>query len=178
MKKKNIKRPKVINLFAGPGTGKSGLTGELFGKLKSEGINAEIVLEYAKDQVWQKGYRVLDNQIYVFAKQFHRMWRCEDQVDVIITDAPLLHSIIYAQGETKTFEKLVKEKFNMFDNINVFLNRDESNYSEVGRYHDLNQAKEIDQKIRKLVEPFGIHIEVNMRPGVVDELLETVKCFL
>ncbi len=173
-----MRKPKVVNLFAGPGTGKSGLASELFGKLKSESINAENVLEYAKDQVWQKGYRVLDNQLYVFAKQFHRMWRCEDQVDVIVTDAPLLHSIIYAQNETATFEKLVHEKFAMFNNINVFLNRDEKNFLEVGRYHNLEQSKELDQQIRDLVTPYGIDIDIQMRKGVVDELFEKLKPFL
>jgi adenylylsulfate kinase-like enzyme len=41
----------VINLFGGPGTGKSTLAAALFTDLKMKGINAELVTEFAKDLV-------------------------------------------------------------------------------------------------------------------------------
>ena len=44
----------VINLFGGPGCGKSTIAALLFGKLKQNGINCEMALEYAKDKVWEE----------------------------------------------------------------------------------------------------------------------------
>lgn len=41
----------VINLFAGPGSGKSTTCAGVFNKLKLAGINCEMALEYAKDKV-------------------------------------------------------------------------------------------------------------------------------
>ena len=41
----------VVNLFAGPGSGKSTTCAGLFSKLKLAGIYCEMVLEYAKELV-------------------------------------------------------------------------------------------------------------------------------
>lgn len=41
---------KVINLFAGPGSGKSTTCAGVFSKLKLAGVNCEMALEYAKDK--------------------------------------------------------------------------------------------------------------------------------
>lgn len=114
---------KVINFFAGPGSGKSTVCAGLFSKLKLSGINCEMALEYAKDKVWEKSFRTLDNQIYVFGKQLHRIWRLKDQVDLVITDSPLLFSLIYDKTQNLKFKDLVVDQFNQFDNINYFINR-------------------------------------------------------
>ncbi len=44
----------VINMFAGPGAGKSTLAAGTFFRLKCLGVNAEIAPEYAKDLVWEE----------------------------------------------------------------------------------------------------------------------------
>lgn len=44
---------KVINLYGGPGTGKSSTAGMLFAHLKLRGVNCEYVQEYAKDAAWE-----------------------------------------------------------------------------------------------------------------------------
>ena len=63
----------VVNLFAGPGSGKSTTCAGVFSKLKLAGVNCEMALEYAKDKVWENSLDVLDDQIYVFGKQLHRL---------------------------------------------------------------------------------------------------------
>lgn len=69
---------KVINLFAGPGSGKSTTCAGVFSKLKLAGVNCEMALEYAKDKVWEQSFHTLDNQIYIFGKQLHRLWRLKE----------------------------------------------------------------------------------------------------
>ncbi len=66
---------KVINLFAGPGAGKSTISAEIFSKLKRMRKNVELITEFAKDVVWENRLTTLKNQVYVFAEQQHRVWR-------------------------------------------------------------------------------------------------------
>ena len=68
-----------------------------------------MALEYAKDKVWEESYGVLENQIYIFGKQLHRVWRLIDKVDIIITDAPILMSLIYGSRESEEFHALVRQ---------------------------------------------------------------------
>lgn len=79
----------LINLFGAPGAGKSTLSAYVFSKLKTAGVNAELVTEFAKDKVWEENSVALANQMYMFGKQYFRMTRCEDKVDAIVTDSPL-----------------------------------------------------------------------------------------
>lgn len=142
---------KVINLFGGPGSGKSTTCAGVFNKLKLAGINCEMSLEYAKDKVWEKSFHTLDNQIYIFGKQLHRLWRLKDQVDVVITDSPLLFSIIYDKTDNKKFKDLVLDQFNQFENINYFIKRGDT-YNPKGRMQTLEESMDLDNRIETLLE--------------------------
>lgn len=74
----------VINLFGGPGAGKSTLAALLFHHLKIRGLSCEMALEYAKDKVWEESYSTLHNQIYVFGKQHTSIKQGEEGVNNII----------------------------------------------------------------------------------------------
>ncbi len=59
----------IVNLFGGPGAGKSTMAAGLFSELKWRGINCELATEYAKEKVWEESYAIFENQIYIFGKQ-------------------------------------------------------------------------------------------------------------
>lgn len=164
----------IVNLYGGPGTGKSTMAADIFAKLKWKGINCELVAEYAKDKVWEKSIAVLDNQIYVFGKQYHRLFRLNDQVDVIVTDSPILLSIIYDVEKRPTLRKLIIEEFTKFNNMNVMLTRTKP-YNPIGRLQTENEAKAIDDKVRGLLWDVGVEwIEVPGTPVGVDCIVEMV----
>lgn len=48
-----MKNTLIVNLYGGPGTGKSTGAAYIFSKLKMDGIDAEYVTEFAKDKVWE-----------------------------------------------------------------------------------------------------------------------------
>ena len=48
-----MKKPIAINLFGAPGVGKSTGSACVFADLKKEGVNAELISEYAKDKTWE-----------------------------------------------------------------------------------------------------------------------------
>ena len=166
-------KPIAVNFYAGPGTGKSGQAGILFGNLKKWRYSVEYVQEYAKDLVWQESLKVLANQLYVFGKQYHRMNRLDKKVDVIVTDSPLLQNLAYAGHMSPTYFNLVEEVVNDYYNINIVLRRGQS-YDEAGRTQSLEQAKGLDEQIDSLIDKYGqlIHGVVQMREDPEDYTAE------
>lgn len=167
----------VINLFGGPGAGKSTQAADLFAELKKMGYNAELVREYAKDLNWQESFKVLSDQIYVFGKQHHRTWQLADKVSVIVTDSPLVLSLIYGKVDNPFFAPLVKWEFEQYDNINIWLKR-QSKYQTEGRAQTEEQAMMVDDNIIKFMNhnqyKFDLSISVE-RPDAGVRILEKVK---
>ena len=152
-----IKKTKIVNLFGGPGCGKSTGAAYIFANLKMAGVNAELVTEFAKDKTWEHNSKALTCQPYVFCKQSYRMDRCADEVDVIVTDSPLFLSAMYNDDTDiePEFTKTVIKKFNEFNNFNYFLRRCKT-YNPKGRNQTEEEAIELDKKIKKNLDNFGI----------------------
>ena len=163
----------VVNLFAGPGSGKSTTCAGLFAKLKLAGVNCEMALEYAKDKVWENSHEVLDDQIYVFGKQLHRIFRLKDKVEVIITDSPILLSIIYDKTKNPYFSALVLDQFKNFNNRNYFIDRD-TIYNPKGRLQTEEEAKEIDKILLDLLEECGVDYKRVDKNAAVDQIFNEI----
>lgn len=163
----------VVNLFAGPGSGKSTTCAGVFSKLKLIGINCEMALEYAKDKVWENSLDVLNDQIYIFGNQLHRINRLKDKVDVIITDSPLLLSIVYNCEENKIFNELVIDQFNRLDNLNYYVVRDDS-FNPKGRVHNYEESIEKDNQIKKLLHDNKIEYTTVYKHNSVDTIINDV----
>ena len=139
----------IVNLFGGPAAGKSTTAAGVFCLLKMHGVECELVTEFAKDLVWEERYNTLKNQQYVFAKQHHKMWRLLDKVNVIVTDSPLLLSVVYKPKDcVNSFINNVIDTINTSDNLNVMLTRN-TKYDIRGRLQNKKQAEEVDKKIKQ-----------------------------
>lgn len=136
----------VVNLYGGPGTGKSTTAAGIFYDLKTSGINCEIVSEFAKDLTWEKRYHTLEDQIYIFAKQYHRIFRLLGQVEVIVTDSPILLSLVYDKKKCPHLRNLILQEYNKMWTYNVFLKR-KKKYNPKGRNQTESQAKDLDVNI-------------------------------
>jgi hypothetical protein len=145
----------VINLFAGPGVGKSTTAARIFAELKLRGVNCEMALEFAKDKVWEESFKTMDDQIYIFGKQFHKIWRLKDKVDVIITDSPLPISIVYDKENSAAFHTLIMEQFDKFENYNFLLERG-AEYQTEGRVQTEEEAKEVDKVVKNVLDDYKI----------------------
>lgn len=163
----------VINLFAGPGSGKSTTCAGVFSKLKLAGVNCEMALEYAKDKVWENSLDVLDDQIYVFGKQLHRLNRLKGKVDVIITDSPILLSIIYNKEASNYLDDLVIEQFHKFNNLNYYVVRDES-FNPKGRVQNHEESMEKDDQIKTLLNEHNISYTTVYKHNSVDTIVDEV----
>ena len=143
---------KVINLFAGPGAGKSTTRALLFGHLKMLGFNCEEVTEYAKDLFWERHNSLLTDQLMILANQNRRLERLKGKVDLVITDSPLLLSLHYKTLNylPNTFQSLLFELWHTYHNVNFFINRNKP-YSVIGRMQTEEEAKKIDIEIKQLL---------------------------
>ena len=140
----------VVNLCGAPGAGKSTGAAYVFSKLKMQGVNCELVTEYAKDKVWEEDTTALNNQAYVFGHQLFRLTKLEGKVDVAITDSPLLLSLIYNNDKKRlgeAFNEVVKNCFNSFDNINFFIHRVKP-YNPKGRLQTEKESDELSEIIK------------------------------
>jgi tRNA uridine 5-carbamoylmethylation protein Kti12 len=83
----------IINLYGGPGTGKSTSAAYLYYILKAEGHNVELVREYVKDWAWEGRQISTYDQIYFLGKQVRRESLLYGKVDWIITDSPVMMNL-------------------------------------------------------------------------------------
>lgn len=171
----------IVNLFGVPGAGKSTGAAYIFSQLKMKGINAELITEFAKDKVWENNEKVFKNQMYLFGKQSFRISRVEDEVDVIITDSPLLLSIFYNQNPVlgENFNNLVSDVFNSYNNINYLVTRIKP-YNPAGRHQSEEESKALEEPMVKLLTDWGVDFmdipgETKGYDRVVEDIWELYK---
>lgn len=176
---------KIINLFGGPGSGKSTTASGLFYKLKAKNINCELVTEFAKDAVYENTDALLWNQLHVFSEQFRRQYRLLNKVDYVITDSPILLSSIYYElylGKGIKFSdeynnlsiNFFDSTFNEFDNINYFINRTEK-YISIGRINTEETAKQIDNLIIRKLKSQNIVYKQSTTNSALDDILTDIE---
>lgn len=154
----------VCNLFGSSGSGKSTICAAVFAELKWAGINCEMTLEFAKDKVWEGSPNVLDNQLYILGKQQHKIHRLLGKVDVILTDSPLMLSMIYAgtmdpDRPHHPFNQLVMSEVKKLNRMNFYITR-EKHYNPKGRLQSEEKAKQLDQDIMTMLEGWGEFPEI------------------
>lgn len=139
-----------VNFFAGAGAGKSTMAMFIQAFLKAHGITSEYTGEYAKDLAWEQRLGLPRNQIKIFANQHNRQFRLKGQVDCIISDSPLLLSMVYGAGNG-LMDAIVMQEFNEYDNINFYVLR-KKKYIRKGRFENKKDATKIDTKTRKMLD--------------------------
>jgi len=147
----------VVNLFGGPGNGKSTGAAYVFSQLKMAGIKTELVTEFAKDKVYEETKEVWNNQAYIFGKQSFKMSRLKNKVDVVVTDSPLFLSILYNNEDLLggEFNTVVKRVFNSYNNMNYFINRVKP-YNPNGRMQNEEQADDLTELLKKMLDDHSI----------------------
>ncbi|MBQ7673234.1 MAG: AAA family ATPase [Alphaproteobacteria bacterium] len=140
----------VVNCYGGPGAGKTACAWDVAAALKKKGINVEYVPEAAKEYVWEGRLEVLEDQERLFKEQSARLERLRGKVEVIVTDSPILLSHIYGKNNSHEFSERIDAEYNSWYNFNLFIKR-EGEFHQEGRIQNLEESKEIDKKIIKML---------------------------
>jgi len=170
-----------INLYGGPGTGKSTTAAGLFYKMKTLGYKAELISEFAKELTFSEDMTRLKDQLLILAEQHHRMFRLDGKVDWVIHDSPINMGQVYLNDETipvKEFEKFTNALFNRYDCVNIFLERNvkEHGYQEYGRSQTLNEAIDKDNEIKAMLVKNNVpFIQVKMGADAVNEIYQLIR---
>ena len=172
----------VINLFGEPSAGKSTAAMDITARLKRKGINAEYVSEFAKDKVYENNSEVFKHQEYIFGKQSFKMGRTRDNVQVIVTDSPLLFNIIYNDDDKilgEDFNKVVLKMFNSYENRNYVLTRYHK-YENEGRRQNEEESTKVRLNLLDLLNYLNVQYKWYTSSeedcnAIADEIAKEIK---
>lgn len=139
----------LINLFAGPGSGKSTAAASLFSTLKSRHLTTELVGEFAKELIYLGNEIQLVNQVYIMGSQYRKQKDLERYgVEVAISDSPLQLQLTYCRDKHYYTEltSLVNKLQSEFKNKNIFIHR-AAPYQMHGRMQTEKEADELSKVI-------------------------------
>jgi len=145
-----------INLFGGPGIGKSTVAYFVAAELKSRGLNVEVVQEYAKEVVYEGVNLKLVDQTFqnrILMEQIRRELVFINRADYIITDSPIWLNLFYNGDENKTVLSILTTEN---EDLNFFLTRSNENFETKGRSHNEQESIEIDSKMLTFLEKHNI----------------------
>ncbi len=178
---------KIINLFGGPGIGKSSIASGLIYKLKKRHISCDNPYEFPKLLAWDDNYSAIQDQLYVLANQHRGIVKSYNKVDYVVLDSPILLSLVYKNlynGNNypsslygKLFEDMVLDLHKKYDNINIFLNRntEEFSFNNKERYQNIEESIAIDTQIKKLLTDNSINFtEIEVGNKTVKKIMKHV----
>lgn len=147
----------VINLFGGPGVGKSTLAARIFAGLKECGVESACPEEHAKLAIWSGQPWLLQQQTILLGRTWETIQALLSKVDVIVVDSPLLLCSVYAGSrEPGAFHALCADLHRRSNRINVLLERPvHAAYSERGRMQNHEEALAFDRMIANVLHGHG-----------------------
>jgi hypothetical protein len=175
----------IINLYGGPGAGKSTSAAYLYYLLKCQGANVELVREYVKNWAWEgRAFGVYD-ELYFLGKQVRHESMLFGKVKYIVTDAPVYMtayyagiycSLAFAQGVEKAATAFYQQaKDDGHNHVHVYLKRFKP-YKAEGRYQTEEQAISVDKGVLAMLDRMGEQvIEASPLESSLQKVLNTIQ---
>jgi deoxyadenosine/deoxycytidine kinase len=179
----------IINIFGGPGCGKSTQAAALFYEMKKAGYNVEMPYEFPKLQAWEKNLEAVKDQLYITANQHRNISRMYGQVDYIIVDSPILFGLIYknrynSTGDIEYPASFYGEKFDDFiidlhfryNSINIFLERNVTGFQTYGRFQTLEESSNIDAEILSMLDTIKVqYTKIKVDSDTIKNIIGILK---
>jgi hypothetical protein len=176
---------KIINLFGGPGIGKSSIASGLTYKLKKQHIACDNPYEFPKLLAWDENHSAIRDQLFVLANQHRGIVKSYGKVDYIILDSPIILSLtyknVYKSNEYPailygdSFDKMVLDIYNQYDNINILLKRSQGKHNDNERYQNLEESIVLDNVIENsLIDNNLPYHVINVNGNTVKNILKLI----
>jgi hypothetical protein len=141
----------IINLYGGPGCGKSTLAADVYAHLKRGGASVELVREYVKDWAWRGSAIGRWDQPYLIAKQLRAESALYGRVEFIITDSPILLATVFEAryqpnsyiGRELAWQIRTEQEVAGLITVDLIVRRAHP-YDPAGRFEDEAASIEID----------------------------------
>ncbi len=166
-----VKMSKIrrINLYGGPGSGKSTTAAKIFAVLKELSVinnfDVELCTEYVKSWAWEKRMPQGFDQFLICAQQVRKEEiPLRNNVEFVVTDSPILLSCCYAKQQGHAYAEHLFEITKRFEEkyagLHIFLVRGNKPYVQKGRYQNEQSAIEMDEFILKQISPHIPHLHM------------------
>ena len=179
---------KIINLYGGAGIGKSSIASGLLHQLKKRHYSVDAPYEFPKALAWDSNTEAVKDQLFVIGNQHRGITRSWGKVDYIIMDSPILLALVYKNLYTKTndeypsclyrdgFDFLIANINNYYDNVNILLERDKSDFDPVGRYQTLEESIRVDNRIKEVLDEINVkYHKLHTDNKVIDNILKILN---
>lgn len=157
----------IINLYGGPGCGKSTSAAYLYYLLKAAGENTELVREYVKDWAYDRRAFSAYDEIYFLGKQVRHESMLFGKVDWIVTDAPVYMTAYYASlycspklahGVAEAAQAFYEQaREDGHQHLHIVLQRTKPYHAD-GRYQSEEQALEVDRGVEAMLDKFKVPV--------------------
>jgi len=145
-----------INLFGGAGCGKSITAAHIRAEMGFNGYDIELVEEVIKDWTYIPRKPTGGDSLWLQASQIQKEdIRLRAGVDLIVSDSPVMLQYFYAWYHRAPYAACMclagLEIDKHYPALNIYLEREDSFYDEVGRYENLEEAKKIDVALKTVL---------------------------
>lgn len=145
-----IKESSALNLqlWGGPGVGKSSVAAGVFYQLKLHGVCCEAPREFVKDEHYRGELQLLSQQT-IIEQQYRNHTAAIDQVDVLVAECPAATPLAYCTPEEyAAYAPQVRRATHDWVTLDVLLLRNpEYGYQTTGRTQTAEEALRFEQDI-------------------------------
>lgn len=145
----------LVNFIGAPGEGKTTMAAGVYHRLKTAHWNVELVTEYTKELILTGDHWSLSDELLVFTQKYKRIKKMSN-VDIVITDSPLLNSVLYGREQFGTVGgEFFAATAMKFDSIYFNVER-QAAYVPVGRIADEKMADQAGVKLLDILKLLDI----------------------
>ena len=159
----------LINIFGAPKSGKTTMMASITTFLKLRGAKCEMAPDFPKEVLYEERFSLLQRQLYILAVQEKRIYDLYKFSDVVVTDCPILHSVVYNHDQCKTLHPYIKELHESYNNLNIMMRRTVKPNYGCFKIFTPAQLDAIEENIYATIKPYK-HYVFDQKPESLSEV--------